>query len=199
MSDVVLIGVAGKQLSGKDTIAEYLVDECGFERKGFSDFIKEMAMLLFDVSNQDLEVKDERVRKILQDLGQKMREVDAEVWVNQLMATFDGAKMVRDTGMTQKPLRWVVADVRFPNEVEVLQSRGGKVWKVERLNGPEGILMDHITETALDVYPGFDAVIPNTGTIQDLHDRVHQVLSSDEKFSYVLEPDETYQLGLDDA
>lgn len=198
MSDIVLIGIAGKQKSGKDTIANYLVENYGFVRKGFADFLKELTLLLFDVSKQDLEEKDVRVRKILQDLGQKMREIDEKVWVNQLLAKFDGAKLMIDSKATGKSLRWVISDIRHPNEVEAVRSRGGKVWKVERSKGPEGDLMDHISETALDDYSGFDEVILNTGTIEDLQDSVRSILDDDGSLSHVLEPDEEYPLTLGD-
>lgn len=52
----------------------------------------------------------------------------------------------------------MITDCRFPDEVEVVQEAGGKVIRFLRneLNDP------HHSETALDDYTGFDAVIDNS-------------------------------------
>jgi len=66
--------------------------------------------------------------------------------------------------------RVVVADVRFPNEAERIRSLGGLIWRVTRPGtAPDG----HRSEMDLDrIVP--DAVLANTGSIDDLHRLVHQ-------------------------
>lgn len=53
----------------------------------------------------------------------------------------------------------VVVDCRFPNEVEGIQKAGGKVIRLTR--NVFGKQDQHPSETALDDYEGFDAVIDN--------------------------------------
>ena len=43
-----IVGVSGLKRSGKDTVAELLVKEYGFERYSFADPIKEAMSIVFD-------------------------------------------------------------------------------------------------------------------------------------------------------
>lgn len=91
---------------------------------------------------------------------------------------------------------WIVTDVRFPDEVVAIHKRGGIVLRINRWpetvwvyggsgTEPEQIPFDptnkqhmdlwmgnqinsHPSETALDNYDGFDEVIDNNGTLEDL-------------------------------
>lgn len=51
----------------------------------------------------------------------------------------------------------IVPDIRFPNEVKAVQKAGGKVIRLTRKPHQDG----HDSETALDGYDNFDAVIDN--------------------------------------
>jgi hypothetical protein len=53
----------------------------------------------------------------------------------------------------------IIPDVRFPNEVEGIQKAGGKVIRFKR--APFAGQDEHASETALDDYVGFDAIIEN--------------------------------------
>lgn len=53
----------------------------------------------------------------------------------------------------------IIVDVRFPNEVKGIQAAGGKVLRFTR--APFAGQDEHESETALDDYTGFDAVIDN--------------------------------------
>ena len=75
---------------------------------------------------------------------------------------------------------WIITDVRFPNEAKAIKDKGGIVIRVNRTYYTEDkkyiIGYDpfetHPSETALDDYDGFDYVIENDGTVQDLIDKV---------------------------
>ena len=67
---------------------------------------------------------------------------------------------------------WVFTDMRFPNELESVKKKG-IVIRVERdTDGPED---NHISETALDDAI-FDYKIHNQGTMDDLINRVREIL-----------------------
>lgn len=53
----------------------------------------------------------------------------------------------------------IIVDVRFPNEVKGIQAAGGKVLRFTR--APFAGQDEHKSETALDDYTGFDAIIDN--------------------------------------
>jgi len=53
----------------------------------------------------------------------------------------------------------IITDVRFPNEVKGIQDAGGKVLRFTR--APFAGQDEHASETVLDGYEGFDAIIDN--------------------------------------
>lgn len=58
---------------GKDTVADYLVENYGFKTYAFSDGIYEIAEKYYG-----MKVKD---RKLLHHIGEKLREVDPMLWI----------------------------------------------------------------------------------------------------------------------
>ena len=80
---------------------------------------------------------------------------------------------------------WIITDVRFPNEVEAIEKRGGFVIRVNRKWNPcycghttvcECLPMDeHESETALDDH-SFEEVINNDSSLEDLVTKVREVL-----------------------
>ena len=80
---------------------------------------------------------------------------------------------------------WLITDVRFPNEVDAIKQRNGKVIRVNRINYKqyveyEGKMVEafdvHPSETSLDNYDGFDYVIEATGTAADLIPKVKAIM-----------------------
>jgi hypothetical protein len=62
----------------------------------------------------------------------------------------------------------VVTDVRYPNEANMLRSRGFRLIRITR----PGVADDqHDSETALDTYPA-DSTIENIGTVEQLREAI---------------------------
>ena len=101
---VLRLAVSGKMRSGKDTLAERLVERYGFKRYAFADRLKEVARELFGMP---LGAKN---RHLLVELGRKMCEVDRLVWVNCVLG--------------QMPLRQdvIISDLRFKYEYHALKA-----------------------------------------------------------------------------
>ena len=81
---------------------------------------------------------------------------------------------------------WIITDVRFPNEVEAIENRGGIVIRIERTPrsyGTEFIIDEHPSETALDDH-NFDYVIDNDGSISDLIDKVRKLKLKIQNYAY---------------
>lgn len=76
---------------------------------------------------------------------------------------------------------WCITDVRFPDEAEAIESRGGFVIRINRLNStPQTICVPnnertHPSETALDNYT-FKYTIDNNGSIEELIQKVKEIL-----------------------
>ncbi len=89
-----LIGVVGKKRSGKDTIADYLIKNNGYQRYSFADPIKRGIMEMFGFtevqmwgSTEDKETVDQRwgisPRRMLQIVGTELFQFDIQKHLNE--------------------------------------------------------------------------------------------------------------------
>jgi adenosyl cobinamide kinase/adenosyl cobinamide phosphate guanylyltransferase len=163
-----IIGLSGYARSGKDTVAQYLVENYGYERIAFADPIKnlllEMNPILYNGGRLSSLVRDygwdvakanSEVRRLLQSLGLGARTVlNEDIWVSNAMLN-----------MMDITKNYVVTDVRFKNEAEMIKSLYGEVWRVKRI-GVDAV-NSHVSESELDGWK-FDQIIANAGTIDEL-------------------------------
>lgn len=119
-----LIGVCGKAGAGKDTIADYLIKEYGFKKIALADPIKRLVQDVFVLSDNEVYDRVERekpmekwggwsVRKLLQIIGTELfrKNIDESIWVKSLWYRVQ----------SQPSERFVISDVRFPNELSFLK------------------------------------------------------------------------------
>ncbi|MAE82240.1 MAG: hypothetical protein CMB80_05870 [Flammeovirgaceae bacterium] len=109
-----IVVVSGKIGSGKDTIADHLINKYGFFKYGFADSLKKLTAMLFEVDvgdhvGQSLTLDD---REILQKTGTFGRSIDKDCWVRLLLQRLDESHCNRV----------VIKDARFPNEIEALEA-----------------------------------------------------------------------------
>ena len=129
------------------------------------------------------------VREFLQKLGtEAMRDgLHKEVWVNALFADYKWYTKEWDE-LGNETLgaypNWIITDMRFPNELDAVILREGITIRVVRPHGyinphtgeyKEMPLSYHSSETALDDVE-FDYEILNDGTIEDLIEKVREIL-----------------------
>ena len=135
------------------------------------------------------------VREFLQKLGtEAMRDgLHTNVWVNALFADYN-ATGYNYTGCENKVIQgeweypnWIITDMRFPNEMEAVEEREGITVKVVRgcsecggigyhkLSCSKQYEKQHPSETAIDDAK-FDYEIINDGSIEDLIEKVRQIL-----------------------
>jgi hypothetical protein len=174
-----IIGLSGYARTGKDTLADFLAQRHGFEKKSFADPMREALYALdpnIDVDGwrsplssavdafgwDGLKAISTEVRPLLQRFG---TEVGRAMWGTDFWVD---AAMRRVVGPT------IFADVRFPNEADAVRNAGGVVWRVQR-SGVEPA-NGHASEHALDGYV-FDAVIDNSGSLTDLYAKAEILLS----------------------
>jgi hypothetical protein len=122
-------------------------------------------------------------RKLLQVIGtDALRNVVHEnIWVNALMADYvektnHNFRVPREEYVNAIYPNWIITDMRFPNEMEAVEKRGGITIRVNRDNGTRAIdLNPHPSETSLDSHK-FDYVIDNDGSLSDLVEKVRTIL-----------------------
>jgi len=115
------------------------------------------------------------VRELLQKLGtEAIRDgLHPNAWVNALMCEYKRPKMSE-----YNPSNWIITDVRFPNELEAVEDVKGITIRVHRdlYDGKARISKNlHPSETAIDDAK-FDYEIINDGSIEDLIEKVKQIL-----------------------
>lgn len=104
------------------------------------------------------------VRSLLQEWGTDLRRADQpgywlDAWERRVRKLY---------GDLDSPgLRVVVPDTRFPDEAQRILTLGGRLIRVNR-PGHESPAAGHESETALDGWTRWDAVLENAGTISDL-------------------------------
>ncbi len=147
-----IIGLSAKKRHGKDTLGRQLVEQWGYRRIAFADALYEEVAHRYGVSVATLQhplTKEMPLdalgwlspRQALQQHGMERRAEDAEYWVRQVERAVDECP----------GQRWVITDVRLPNEAEYTESRGILV-RITRPGLPPAPDA-HISETALDNWP----------------------------------------------
>lgn len=160
-----ILGLAGGAGVGKDTLADKYLRREGFLPMALADEIKIRLIASGACTFEEAFVtKPPHIRTLMQQEGtERGRDVYGEsYWFDCMVAK--ATVLAARWGETFT--RIVVPDVRFPNEVELIQKAGGKVFRIEAPgryadNGmsPEARL--HRSERSLDGYTGYDAVVLN--------------------------------------
>ena len=178
-----IIGISGKAGSGKDTVAKMLevlyanpdISYEDFANKRyknfadiqivhFADSLKETAQVLFRIGEWETNTQEGKkttinwigktVRELLQGIGQGLRDaIDPNLWVKILFANTEGWS------------NYIIADVRYPNEVYAIKKRNGVLIRIDRKGAGAG---NHSSETALDDYNNWDVHIENNGSLESL-------------------------------
>lgn len=178
-----IIGISGKAGSGKDTAAKmlevlYANPDISYEDFAnrryenftdiqivhFADALKETAQVLFRLGEWETNTQEGKkttinwigktVRELLQGIGQGLRDaIDSNLWVKILFANTKGWS------------NYIIADVRYPNEVKAIKERNGILLRIDRKGAGAG---NHNSETALDDYKEWDVHIENNNSIEDL-------------------------------
>ncbi len=169
-----VIGLAGKAGSGKDTVADILVQEHGFTKLAFADPLKVLCAQIYDVPLEyfhDRERKEVAVpgpwlspRQMMQRVGDAAKTAfGSGVFVDHLIERTRGIDKV------------VVTDVRYPAERDTLLiALNASVFVVERDGaGLHGATAAHSSEAGII---GSAGVIHNNGPIQDLRAQVANVV-----------------------
>jgi len=143
-----IIGICGFIGSGKDTIADYLVNLHHFRRESFANTLKDAVAQVFGWDRTMLEGRTKQAREWREQVDPwwaarlKMPHLTPR-WVLQYWGTEVCRKAFHDDiwiAALENKLRnseddVVISDCRFPNEIKAIRKAGGMVIRVVR--GPE--------------------------------------------------------------
>ena len=190
-----LIGIVGLIGSGKDTVAKRLVEKHKFHRDSFAKSLKDAVSVMFNWDREMLEGNTEQSREwrelpdeywskqfgktvtprwVLQYFGTEVMrgQMYDGIWVDSCLGRYEG----KDT---------VISDTRFPNEVNQIRARGGKIIRVKKGPDPEwfvNYVEGNITpknvhsSEYLWARSEFDLIINNDGDLNQLNDKVDDMI-----------------------
>lgn len=204
-----LVGILGFIGSGKGTVGDILKKH-GFEQISFASKLKDIASVAFGWPRELLEGDTEASREF--------REKEDKYWAQKLNRKFTprialqylGTEVFRDNFHNDfwilcldkmieqnKDKNFVITDVRFPNEIEWINSKNGLLIEVYRGIKPHWLNIAamankgdpsalNFMRNKVDVHEsewrwvGHDNVqtIENAGTIEELEEKVLNLLSS---------------------
>ena len=195
-----IIGITGYKRSGKDTIADYLVKHYGYKKLSFATPLKHICKYLFDLTEKELngEYKEfpvyrynnKSTRQLLQfvgtdlfrdQLGKFINSVES-VWVSflrrEIKKSWSDSNFLRKLFTSEE--RYVIADVRFQDEVDFITEFGytdGKVIKVVR-KGKDGkkYSNDKHKSEQVDKLKDITMDIENKGTLEELYKKVDEFM-----------------------
>ena len=188
-----LIGIAGKSASGKDTIADYLIDKLGgghWNKFALAYNVKKIFRNTFGVDRDFIEKWKrnpepppgflKNVRQGLQFIGNGFRSIDNNIWIKLLFKEINHNK------------NYFISDVRYENECIAIKKNSGLnilVWRPGESNdtNQSEIDLDHITNYYLrenvefdaikySIISNFDCFIKNDSTIEHLYNKLDHVI-----------------------
>ena len=201
-----IVGICGLIGSGKGTVADILVEQ-GFTKVSFADKLKDGVATIFGWDRAMLEgdTDESRAWRELRDdfwSNETQMEVSPRL-VLQLFGTdcmrngyYDGVWVsLLKQQILDNPGDYVIPDVRFRNEQDMIRELSGQIWRVQRGDVPEwygcamldnttgGNLMEaydiHSSEYKwIDLNNKFDTTIYNNNTLDQLKQLVLNEISN---------------------
>jgi hypothetical protein len=197
-----LIGLSGKIGSGKNTAANYFAKYCkqkypnvvhhyfAFKLKQIVEILTGIKMKqsfsdnyfsngITDFTNEDKNIFipefNATIGQLLQIIGTNVfrDNFDREVWIKSLFVDYDTYEKNNSL--------WIITDVRFTNEATAIKDFKGVLVRINRnedkSDNSSARDKNHPSEIALDNYEKFDYIINNNGTLEELENKIKQIVT----------------------
>ena len=206
-----IIGICGFIGSGKDTVADYLVNFHEFRRESFANTLKDAVAAVFGWDRTMLEGRTKEAREWREQVdfwwSNRLGRQITPRWVLQYWGTEVCRKGFHDDiwiASLENKLRTskdsvVISDCRFPNEIDSIRKAGGEIIWVKRgelpswynlaIDANKGINLAFQELKRLGIHASetawvgteFDHEIDNNGSIDDLYKQVQALLIGQEQ------------------
>ena len=165
-----IIGLSGKAGSGKDTIADYLVEHHNFTKLAFAGVLKQSMKILFDLSDQQLndskqkETIDPRWNKTPRQL---MQWLGTDILKYKIRHDFFIIHVKNKISKCKGNI--VISDVRFADEASSLKELGATIISIDR-PGHKGTLNSSHASEQFEFKP--DHLILNNSSKKELFKKI---------------------------
>jgi hypothetical protein len=204
-----IVGLVGFIGAGKGTVADLLVERHGFFKESYANSLKDACSIIFGWDRQMLEgnTPESRAWREQKDewWSEKLGKEFSPRLALQLMGTEAGRDVFHPDLWVHTVMRrceiapwnnYVIADVRFPNEINAIVRSGGKVVRVRRGEDPEWYALARESniynkqEIMRNAYPEvhysewawigshYDIVMDNNCSLDELTVRVDKLVDS---------------------
>lgn len=176
-----ILAFGHRKKMGKDTLARFIATslrlrcrKLNVEKRSFAGKLKAVSHSLYqwagllgpeyyelypEKKDIILPLINKTPRDIWIDMGQKLREMDNDIWINAVLRN-------------NLPNVMLIADLRFPNEADKVKELGGKVIKVIRTGQEHS---DDSADTPLENYPNWDEIV-EADSLNKLNDIGEQLI-----------------------
>jgi dephospho-CoA kinase len=177
----IIIGITGKAGSGKDTLAQNLINN-GYIKLSFGSALKDIVSIITGWSRDFVDgTNDERhlretlkhpdynktCRELMQIIGTDLfrNQLADNIWVNIIKNKIESDKTNN---------KFVITDIRFNNEAHMIKSMGGHIIQIIRDNNQ--IISSHISENG--IVQDIDYIIENNGSKDELYDKLNNFITN---------------------
>lgn len=181
-----LIGLIGNKRVGKDTVANFLVNDFHFIKLAFADPIKDVINLLFDLDTSEDVDKEEiteygvSLRTLYQKFGTELMqegiydyfpEMESKIpkrmfWIHKLFKKIEAYQ-------AENHKHFVVSDVRFLREAVQLKQKGAVLIRINKKTNLED---NHISENQTIPDSMIDFKIDNNFSLNFLNLQVETIM-----------------------
>ena len=151
-----LIGLVGEAGSGKDTAADYMIEE-GWVKFAFAQALKDMCIDYLGLSHDDAYTQEGKL-KYNDFWGMTNREILQKVGTDAFRNGFHKDTWVKIaelkiSNMLKSGKKVIITDCRFDNEAEMVERLGGIVMNIQRKNYQSNLTSSekgHISEQGIN-------------------------------------------------
>lgn len=138
-----IIALTGYKKTGKDTIADYLVEKYGFIKLSFAENLKNILKTMFNWTDEHFSQKLKEIndpiwnvspREMMQFFGTNVirNQLKINTNINDKQYNYHIKKLYLDNIHNFKNKNIVISDLRFHNEQEFIHSLNGKIFRIDR-------------------------------------------------------------------